>query len=126
VGQIYVQADGAFWQPARPDLDTIVSKLDASMIRDIIIIKGPYSSHYGPAFSFLDVVTYDTPRYQKGTEVHEQTILGYQTNGSQWKGRQSFWGGGEDWGFRVGYGILTGNDYRAGNGADIPASYNSQ
>lgn len=125
-GQINTQADGGFWIPARQDLDTIVSKIDSSDIRDIIIIKGPYSVHYGPGFSFLDIVTYDTPRYQTGTEWHGRTTLGYSTNGARWDGRQSVWGGGDDWGVRIGYGIRQGNDYSAGNGYDVPSSYNSQ
>lgn len=126
VGQINTQADGGFWMPARPDLDTVVSKYDASNIQDIIVIKGPYSVHYGPGFSFLDIQTINPPRYQNGTEFHTRSFLGYQTNGQRWDGRETVYGGGSDWGFRIGYGLRTGSDYTAGNGMDIPSSYNSQ
>ena len=34
--------------------------------------------------------------------------------------------GDKDWGFRATYNILSGSDYRAGNGQDIASSYNSQ
>lgn len=126
VGLVNTQADGGFWMPARPDLDTVVSKYDASNIQDIIVVKGPYSVHYGPGFAFLDIVTTPTPRYECGTEFHGRTFLGYQTNGARWDGRETVWGGGSNWGFRIGWGIRSGNDYTAGNGMDIPASYNSQ
>src|SRR5439155_24235963 len=35
IGQINVTADGGYWVPARLDLDTIVSKIDASDINNI-------------------------------------------------------------------------------------------
>ncbi len=126
VGLVNTQADGGWWMPARPDLDTVVSKYDASNIQDIIVVKGPYAVHYGPGFAFLDIVTNPTPRYQCGTEFHSQSFLGYQTNGQRWDGRETVYGGGSNWGMRIGWGIRTGNDYTAGNGMEIPASYNSQ
>src|SRR5207244_1006421 len=73
VGQLITQSDGAFWFPARQDLDTIVSKLDSSTVRDVVVIKGPYTARYGPGFVYLDVETNDTPRYQCGYEWHGRT-----------------------------------------------------
>ncbi len=125
VGQVITQADGAFWFPARTDLDTIVSKIDSSSIRNMVVIKGPYSARYGPGFSFLDIETEETPRYEC-FEWHGRTYFTYKNNGEQFYGRQSFWGGDEHWGFRVAYGHRTGNDYTAGDEVDIPASYNSR
>lgn len=126
MGQINVTADGGYWVPARLDLDTIVSKIDASDINNVIVIKGPYSVHNGPGFSFIDIATNNTPRYENGFEAHSRTILSYQTNGTGWNGREGVYGGGEDWGFRAGYGIRSAIDYHAGNGYDVPSSYNSQ
>lgn len=127
-GQLNTQADGAYWIPARQDLDTIVSKLDSTTIRDIIVIKGPYSVRYGPGFSFLDIATFDTPRYQDHSEFHSRTNFGFQGNGVRWDGRESVWGGGQDWGVRLGWGLRQGNDYTSGSNAnfDIPSSYRSE
>ena len=38
-------------------------------------------------------------------------------------GRQSFWGGDSDYGYRVGYGIGTGEDFESGDGVSMPSSY---
>jgi outer membrane receptor protein involved in Fe transport len=124
--QILSFADGAFWFPARLDLDTVVSKIDSSQIRNVNVIRGPYSVRYGPGFAFLDIETLGTERYADGWEGHGQSYLIYKTNGDQWRGRQNFWGGSTDWGVRVGYDLMAGVDYTSGSGVQIPASYNSQ
>ena len=126
IGQYVTQVDGGFWMPARQDLDTIVSKIDSSQIENVVIIKGPYSVRYGPGFSFLDVQTLDTPRYQNGPEVHGSTGLTYKTNENGWFGLQSFWGGGETSGFRVTYSDAFGSDYVDGSNRKEPSSFHSQ
>ncbi|HMC64278.1 MAG TPA: TonB-dependent receptor, partial [Gemmataceae bacterium] len=126
VGQLITQADGAYWFPARQDLDTIVSKIDSSLIQSIVVLKGPYSVRYGPGFSFIDVETLDTPRYDDGWQLHGTTAYGYKTNGQQQHGRQTLWGGTDEWGFRLGWDIGVGNDYESGNDTRMPSSYNSQ
>jgi outer membrane receptor protein involved in Fe transport len=125
-GQITTVADGAYWFPARPDLDTIVSKLDSTLINNIVVIKGPYSVRHGYGFSFLDVETLPTPRYDHGWETHGASSIGYKTNGAGWHGRQAVWGGDADWGFRAGWDVLAGNDYYDGDHNRLPSSYNSQ
>jgi outer membrane receptor protein involved in Fe transport len=126
VGQVLTWMDGAFFFPARQDLDTAVSKIDSRVVRDVIVVKGPYLSHLGPGFAFFDVATRETPRYRGGVEAHGRTSVTYQTNGDRWDGWQTLWGGGADWGYRASYGILAGSDYSAGNGQRVPSSYNSQ
>lgn len=119
-------ASGSYWFPARQDLDTLLSKIDSRLVQDVIVVKGPYSSLYGPGFSFFDVELLGAPRFACGPEWHGSTSVDYQTNGEQLYGRQSVWGGSHDWGFRAGYGHRTGNDYETGDGTDIPSSYNSR
>ncbi|MDB5334441.1 MAG: TonB-dependent receptor [Planctomycetaceae bacterium] len=118
-------ASGSYWVPARLDLDTMLSKIDSRIVSNITVIKGPYSSLYGPGSNFVDVQLKRTPRYEQ-SEIHGSTSLDYKTNGQQWYGRQSFWGGDENSGFRVGFGDKEGNDYQSGNGTNMPASYHSQ
>jgi len=123
VGQLL--ASGSYWFPVRSDLDTLLSKIDSSIIQDVIVIKGPYASRYGPGYSFIDFELKHTPRYDNGIEVHGSSSINYATNGEQWNGRQTFWGGDEDYGFRVGYGLRSGVDYETGDGVKLPSSYKS-
>lgn len=123
VGQLL--ASGSYWFPVRQDLDTLLSKIDSSIVEDIIVIKGPYSSRYGPGYNFIDFELAQSPRYENGFESHGSSSLNFSSNGDQWYGRQSFWGGDADYGYRVGYGIRTGEDYETGDGVKLPSSYKS-
>lgn len=125
-GQIYAQADGAYWLPAREDLDSMLSKIPPTAITGIHVFSGPYSVRYGPGFAFIDIVTADTPRYDCGSELHNTLGLIYRTNGNQWYGYETVEGGGANYGFRLGYGNRNGIDYEAGNGERIPSSYLNQ
>jgi len=125
-GQYTIVADGGYWLPARQDLDTIVSKIDSSQIENVVIIKGPYSVRYGPGFAFIDVETLATPRYECGREFHGQSGLVYKSNGQQWFGLQSVWGGDENSGFRATYGIGIGTDYWDGDGVRQPSGFHTQ
>jgi outer membrane receptor protein involved in Fe transport len=124
-GQYLTTADGAAFFPARLDLDTPVSKFDPGSIRDVRVIRGPYTSLLGPALSFLDIATADTPRATNGCgiEYHGRTALGYQTNGQQWNALQGVSAAGENWGFRGSYNWLNGVNYHDGFGDSIPAHY---
>ncbi len=121
--QIYAQYQGANFVPARVDFDSILSNIDPGVINNLIIIPGPYGVKYGPGLSFIDIVATPTPRYQI-PEFHSQTNVLAQSNGQQLYGREMFFGGGPDYGFRFSVGQKTGNDYRSGNNSSIPASYN--
>lgn len=123
VGQLL--ASGSYWFPVRSDLDTLLSKIDSSIVEDVIVIKGPYASRYGPGYSFIDFDLKASPRFENGFEVHGSSSLNYSTNGEQWNGRQTFWGGDEDYGFRIGYGLRSGVDYETGDGIKLPSSYKS-
>lgn len=120
-----VLASGSYWSPVRADLDTMMNKIDSRLIQDVILIKGPYSTRYGPGFRFVDFDLIETPRYET-YQTHGATSFDYDSNGEQAYGRQSLWGGAENWGFRVSYGHRTGTDYETGNGRDIPSSYKSR
>lgn len=124
VGQVL--ASGSYWAPVRMDLDTMMNKIDSRLVESLVIVKGPYSPRYGPGFSFLDIDLLGTPRYEDGFQVHGYTSADYLTNGEQLSGRQTFFGGSDDWGFRFSYGHRTGNDYEDGSGTELPTSYNSR
>lgn len=119
-------ASGSYWVPAREDLDTIVSKIDSRLVNDVIIVPGPYSSVFGPGFSFMDFELLPSPRYADGNEVHGRSAFDHKSNGNQWLGLQSIWAGGENWGVRGNYTHRKGSDYRAGNGTDVASSYESR
>ena len=118
-------ASGSYWAPARQDLDTMLSKIDSRLLQDVIVIKGPYSAHYGPGYNFIDFQLLQTPRYFCGPETHSSTSAEFKSNGQQWYGRETLWGGGEGYGWRASYGHRTGNDYVDGHGMAYPSSYNS-
>ena len=92
---------GSYWFPARADLDTLLSKLDSGIIQDVIVIKGPYTASYGPGLAFYDVELRDAERFPCGPEKHFSSKLEWKENGDQWYARESFWGGGEDYGWRI-------------------------
>lgn len=123
IGQL--AASGSYWVPARIDLDTILSKIDSSLVERMDVIKGPYSVRDGPGFLFLDVELLRSPRFDQ-PQMHGSTGVNYKSNGEQLYGRQNIWGGGRKWGFRAGYGHSTGNDYASGSGELFPSSYNSR
>ncbi|MFT5524499.1 MAG: iron complex outermembrane receptor protein, partial [Pirellulaceae bacterium] len=125
-GQYMARADGAFWFPARLDLDSLISKIDSKIIDDVVVINGPYSARHGPAFAVVDIATRSTPRYEDGSGIEGSTGLTYNTNGQQWNGNQFLQFGGEDWGAMVYYIHLTGSDYRDGSGTRVPAGYKSR
>ncbi|OHB80140.1 MAG: hypothetical protein A2W31_01375 [Planctomycetes bacterium RBG_16_64_10] len=124
--QIRTSHNGAYWFPVRPDLDTPLSRFDSSIVRDVIILKGPYSVRLGPGFAFVDVAWRDTPRYQNGFGWGGLSKFVWDTNGEEWYGRQSFQGGGSDRGWRIGYGHSGGVDYEAGDSRDLAASYKAR
>jgi len=126
MGQIYTQADGTLWVAAREDVDSMLSKLDPSMIESIAVVPGPYEVRYGPGFSFLNVETISTPRYQNGGETHNRVGVTYRGNGGQLYGRATAYGGGSDYGFIFNYGNRNGADYFAGSDERIPSSYLNQ
>ena len=121
--QIRSTVNGAAFFPMRPDLDTPLSRIDSSIIDEVLIVDGPYSVRLGPGFTFIDVRLKDTPRSRCGT-FGGQTALGYDVNGAGIYGNQMFEGGGADYGWRIGYVHRTGSDYFDGNGNRIAASHN--
>ncbi len=121
-----VLATGSYWAPVRMDLDTMLNKIDSRLIDSLLVVKGPYSPRYGPGLSFIDIEMISTPRYAGGHEMHGTSSAEYLTNGEQLYGRQTVFGGSDDWGYRLSYGHRTGNDYRDGSGFELPSSYNSR
>jgi outer membrane receptor protein involved in Fe transport len=124
-GQIYAQADGVFWTPARLDLDTMLNKIDPGMIQSLTVVPGPYGLRYGPGLAFIDVERAPTPRYDTFQSDFDST-LSTRTNGGQINARETVTAGGPDYGLRASYGGRKGSDYFAGNGLKIPSSYVSQ
>ncbi len=125
-GQIYAQANGVYWTPARPDLDTMLNKIDPGMVGDVVVLPGPYGLRYGPGFAFVDVQRAPTERHADGFQAHFDSSGNLRTNGGQLYGRETVYGGGRDWGFRFSYGDRKGSDYEAGNDLKIPSSYHNQ
>jgi iron complex outermembrane receptor protein len=125
-GQIYTQAAGEYFLPVRQDLDTMLNKIDPSLIQTMTVIPGPYGLRYGPGFSFIDIVTIDTPRSDCGFQWNNRFGVSARGNGGQIYGRDTVMGGAENYGFIAHFDIKSGSDYEAGNGQRIPSSYHTQ
>lgn len=105
----------------------MLSKLDARVIEDAVVIKGPYSALYGPGLSFIDVDLTQSRRSDAGIESGGMSSLEYQTNGEQWYGREELWAAGVNSGVTASYGHRTGSDYGIGGSSErIPSSYKSR
>lgn len=124
-GQIYTSLDGAYLTPVRPDLDAILSKVDQSLIGSTQIISGPYGLRYGSGFSFINVDTIPTPRYENGGENHLRLGTNIRPNGGQTFNTATLMGGGDAGGYYANVSYRKGSDYEAGNGQDIPSSYDA-
>ena len=122
--RLHSVADGAFWTSARADLDSILGKIDPSLVDQIVVLPGPYGLRYGPGFAFIDIGMVQTPRYECGFEIHNRFGLNTRFNGGQVYGTDTVYGGAENYGFLFTYGHRIGSDYFAGNGLRIPSSYN--
>lgn len=123
--QIYTQGDGAWWTPVRADLDTILSKIDPGLLERVTVMPGPYGLRYGPGLAFLHVETSATPRYECGPEIHNRMGITVRPNGGQVFGRETIFGGGQDWGVLFHYGHRAGSDFEAGDGTKVPSSYDN-
>jgi len=123
-GEVYADVDGAYWTPARQDMDTMLSKIDPGMIEDVIVIPGPYGVRYGPGLAFIDVTRTPTPRHDC-FESNFDSTLNVKSNGGQIYARETVTGGASDWGFRGSYGERDGSDYLAGNGDRMPSAYHA-
>lgn len=123
LGQLLTDGGGITWIPVRPDLDSMISKFDPTLINDIVVHRGPYTTRMGPGFTFLDASLASTPRYADGYESHNRFGYDIRSNGGQQYLHDTYYAGDEDYGVIVNYGRRVGGDYRAGNGQIMPASY---
>jgi len=125
-GQVLGHVDGAMMLPVRPDLDTILNKIDPMQLQGLTVTAGPYRVDRGPGFSFIEAITVPTPRYPNGWEVLPRLGSLYRANGAQLHNRNGASIARSDWGCVFNYSNLTGSDYRAGDGSRIPSSYRNQ
>lgn len=125
-GEIYTQAAGEYFLPARLDLDSMLSKIDPYLIQTATVIPGPYGLRYGPGFAFIDVVTLDTPRSDCGPVWSNRFSVTARGNGSQILGQDTAQLAGDGYGLIAAYSLRNGSDYFAGNGQQIPSSFHNQ
>ncbi|RIK72897.1 MAG: hypothetical protein DCC68_25760 [Planctomycetota bacterium] len=123
--QIRNHVHGAFWTPIRPDFDSPLSKIDSSLIKDVVVVKGPYSVRQGPGFAFIDIELQDTDRNEGGWGWSGRSAAIFDTNGDQFNFRQTVGGGDETQGIRVGYAERGGVDYESGDNFLVASGYHS-
>ncbi len=118
-GQVRTIADGTYWTPVRQDLDSMLSKIDPWLIRSVTVIPGPYGLRYGPGFSYINIETFDTPRYAC-FESHARLGTTVHTNGGQVNGRATAFGGNSNYGYVFSYTNRVGGAYQAGSNSGLP------
>jgi outer membrane receptor protein involved in Fe transport len=123
IGQVFAQGEGIYWNPVRPDLDSMLGRIDPKLIDQITVLPGPYSARYGPGFAFIDADLADTPRYIDGYEAHNRLGYIFKANGPQNYLVDTYYGGNCDYGFIINYTFRNGDNYMAGNGQRIPSTY---
>jgi len=79
---------------------------------------------YGSGFAFINVDTLPTPRYDQ-LENHLRLGTHVRPNGGQTYNTATLMGGGDVGGYYANVGYRRGSDYEAGNGLDIPSSYDA-
>jgi iron complex outermembrane recepter protein len=126
--QIQTQLNGQMWYQARPDQDTILSKIDSGIVENVVVVPGPYSALYGPGAAFIDVVTKPTLRSCGCGEIltDYRTVLNYDTNASGYYFREVVDLGGANYGVRASVGFRGASDYRSGNNERFNASYKAR
>ncbi len=124
--QTNASADGMTQFRTRMDIDSQFSQINPGNVDSLNVIDGPYSVLYGPGFAFLAATLNRPGRYKNGGEIHGSASFSYDSNGGLLQNRERVWGGDASAGFDVSYGLRVGNDYRTGDGFEIPASYNQQ
>jgi iron complex outermembrane receptor protein len=123
--QIRNHVHGAYWTPIRPDFDSPLSKIDSSLIKDVVVVKGPYSVRQGPGFSFIDIELNGTDRNECGWGWGGRSSAIFDTNGDQFNLRQSISGGDDVQGIRIGYAERGGVDYESGDDFLVASGYHS-
>ncbi len=119
--QIAATANGVNQLKSRVDIDSLFSQIDPGVVEWVTVMDGPYSSLFGPGFSFIEAELFKAPRNSVGGSL----ITNYGTNGEAFYVRKNGWVGNDTTGAYVSYGLRTGNDYTTGgkDGFEVPSSY---
>lgn len=120
--QVNASVNGMPFYKSRIDIDSIVSQVPVGLIHSATVIDGPYSSLYGPGFSFI-VMDLLPNQFFDGPEFHARTTFTQDTNARTFYNRDTVWGGNRDWSFVTSYGLRTANDYYSGAGYQVPSQY---
>lgn len=120
--QVNASVNGMPFYKTRIDIDSIVSQVPPGLIHSATVIDGPYSSLYGPGFSFI-VMDLLPNQFFDGPEFHARTTFTQDTNARTFYNRDTVWGGNRDWSFVSSYGLRTANDYYSGAGYQVPSQF---
>lgn len=124
--QVVGVANGMNQVKTRPDVDSLFSQIDPTLVESVAVISGPYAVEYGPGFSFFDAKLI-TPRRTAELSWKSHSTFGFNTNGQQLMWRDTAEVSDATSGAFVSFGQRIGNDYQPGgqsNDYRVPASYN--
>ncbi|MFW6157649.1 MAG: TonB-dependent receptor, partial [Balneolaceae bacterium] len=124
--EIGTYLDGTRIFPAGPArMDSPLSHLDPAIIESIEVVKGPYALNWGAGnMSAIRVQT--QPLHTLNTQFGGKVMSGYDSNFNTFEEAASVYGRSGKVGYLLSGTWRSGNDYRSGNGTDIPGEYLSR
>lgn len=124
--QVGAYVDGMRTLPGGPGgMDTPLSHVDPSAVRDVQVVKGPYALTWGAGnMSAVRIHTTplpgpDAPRFSA------RGLAGYQSNMNASEGAIELAGAVQGVGYLASGAWREGEDYRSGDGLRVPASFTS-
>ncbi|MGE0159889.1 MAG: TonB-dependent receptor [Gemmatimonadales bacterium] len=117
--------DGTRLFPAGPArMDSPLTHLDPSAVRNIEVIKGPYALTWGAGnLSAIRVETQSIPEVE--SRPHGSVSAGYDSNLRAAETSASLYGRPGRWAYTLDGAWRTGDDYEAGNGQIVPGDFES-
>ncbi len=125
--QVGTYVDGTRYFPAGPArMDSPLSHLDPSAIKDIEVVKGPYALTWGAGnLSAIRAETQNIPPRTPGL-LHGRILSGFHSNLDAIEGVASLFGKSKFISYWAHANWREGNDYETGLGAKIPADFRSR
>ncbi len=105
-------------------MDPASSQIPINMISKVEIIKGPYSLRYGSAFGGTINFKSSSPQFSENTKPAGRLGTSYESNGNIFRTEGVAGMTSEKTDVKFFGSLSQGNDYKDGDGIEIPANFN--
>jgi len=106
-------------------MDPVTAHIEAEDIKNLEIIKGPFSLKYGPSFGGVINLVSEYPEPYEEFKVHAKVLYGIETNWNGNKFHGSVYGGNKKVFFHVAGGYRNYGNYTSGSREGIDTTFNS-